>query len=1091
MASGRELDCPPVAAAVQDPRPGVDGAGVEAPIPVRRLQAAPLSPAQRRVWCLARLEDGPTALATTLTLRLDGQLILPALEAALAEVLAGQTALRSVIVDRDGEPWQTVRPLPRPVLSRHDLEHEAEPAAAFALAATALARRPFDLARGPLLRAGLFFLGPGRYGLALSAHRLVADRPSLELLLGQVAGAYARHCRHDQMAAAPEPPLGYPDYAAWELARADRPQLAEAMAAGAAVLRGAPPLLGLPLDRPRPAVRSGRGHIVRFTVPADLARAVAVLDPAGGVLEPGLAGPFTPWLALWALLLGRLAGQPDVVLACPVSRRPPGTEDTAGLFQSPAVLRLRFEDNPGLARYLETSLDMARIVLANQEASPEALLRELAPHRSLAHAPLFQAAFQWRHRPPALPDLPGLDLTPVFLDTGTAILDLDLSLEPGPDGTLTGLARYAADLFAEATITRWIGHFLTLARAAVSHPETRVLDLPLLTPAEEARVIGIWSGAAVPAPPAAPPLPGQLLAACRRFGDRIALTDAEGETTYAALEAWSRAIAAGLGRLGPGRRVGVALPRSRAWVAALWGVWRSGATFVSLDPTVPPRRLELLAGRADLHVLVASPATTIRLGRGPWTYFDARHPCLGPEPFADREIGPDDTAYVVFTSGTSGAPKGICVSQAALAFHARAVARLFKLVPEETVLQFASPAFDVAMEEIWPTLVSGGRLAIGPAAVRQSPEALTAFCRTNRVAVANLPARIFEAWAEYLTEQGLAVPPDLRLLVTGSESVSSRALAAWRVLPGGNRGFLCGYGPSETTVTATFYDPDRDGPPTAPGPLPLGKPLAGVRAYVLDERRGPVPPGCVGYLHLAGPDVAQGYLHADDDTARGFQDDPFCPGTPMYRPGDRARLVPPAEDGPGLLLFEGRSDLQIKRRGFRIEPQEIEAVLAARDGVALAVVVARPDGRLMALVAPEPQRRPEPEALLAALAETLPAYMLPETIRVVDRLPLLPSGKPDRLAAAGLAAAEQQRPEKDVPPHPGVQRVLADIWATVLGRDDIARQDNFFSLGGDSYQALRVVGLAARAGVALAPRDLFLARTLAELAGLARPLTRG
>jgi amino acid adenylation domain-containing protein len=986
-------------------------------------------------------------------------------------------------VDRDGEPWQEVRPLPRPpLLACYDLTHEPQPEAALDLVAKALARQPFDLARGPLVHCRLLRLSPSRHRLILAAHRLAADHQSLELLLGRIAAAYARRRQGQGPDETGPAPLGYTDYAAWKLARAGDPRLAERVAVCAGMLDGAPPLLGLPLDRPRPAMRSGQGRLARFTVEPDLARAVAALD------RTDAPTPLVPWLALWGLLLGRLSGQNDLALGCPVSRRPPGTERTVGLFESLAIFRLAFRDNPGLDTFLERTRTMVRTVLADEEAPLHRLLRHLDPHRSLAHAPLCQACFDLRPLPPALPDMPGLTVARFDCDTGTAAFDLALTLEPDPDGSLHGGVRYATDLFTEATIERWTGHLLTLARAAALRPDTRVLDLPLLSPAEETRLIRQWSGASVPDPRPGPILPVRLLAACQRWPDRIAVTDAEGETTYAALEAWSGAVAAGLRRLGmgPGCRVGVALPRSRAWVAALWGVWRTGAAFVSLDPTAPPRRLDLLARRANLHVLVATRATTIRIGQGPWTFFDAREPPRGAPGPDEPATGPDDTAYVVFTSGTSGAPKGIRIAHAALAFHARAVTRLFRLRAGDVVLQFASPAFDVAMEEIWPTLASGGRLAIGPAAVRESPEALTEFCRANRVRLANLPARVFEAWVEFLTERRLGVPPDLRLLVTGSEAVGSRALAAWRALPGGDRGFLCGYGPSETTVTATFYDPDRDGPPAAPGPLPLGKPLPGVRAYILDDRRRPVPPGCVGYLHLSGPDVAQGYLHPADDTARAFMDDPFIPGRPMYRPGDRARLVPPADDGPGLLLFEGRSDLQIKRRGFRIEPQEIEAVLAAREGVALAVVVPLPDSRLAALVAPEPGGRPDPEALRAILAETLPAYMRPDVIRVVDRLPLLGSGKPDRLAAAGLAAEEPDRPAGGGAPEPGPQRILAGIWATVLGLDGVSRDDNFFRLGGDSATALRVVSLAAQAGLTLGLRDVFLAHTLAELAGLAK-----
>ena len=590
-----------------------------------------------------------------------------------------------------------------------------------------------------------------------------------------------------------------------------------------------------------------------------------------------------------------------------------------------------------------------------------------------------------------------------------ASYDLALSLAPAPDGSLVGRLDYATDLLSAATVRRWRGYFLTLAAAAVACPDTPVLDLPLLPSAEEAWLVRVWSGAAVPAPPPAPLLPPRLLAASRTWPDRTAVADSEGETTYAGLEAWSRSIASGLRDLGvvPGDRVAVCLYRSRAWIAALWGVWRAGAAFVSLDPTAPPRRLATLAGQARPKVLAACADLAGRVGPGPWKHLPVgRQPLARPERAdtpGDRECHPGAEACLVFTSGTSGAPKGIRIPQAALAFHAAATADLFAIAPGEAVLQFAPPGFDVAMEEIWPTLIRGGRLVICPAPVRESLDAFTDLCREARVAVANLPARFFEAWTAYLTANRLAVPPDLRLLVTGSEAVSARALADWQGLPGGDRGFLCGYGPTETTVTATFYDPARDGPPGPSGALPLGRPLPGVRAYVLDARGHPVPPGCVGALHLGGPGLALGYLEGPRSGNGCFRDDPFQPGERLYRPGDRAWLRPRPGRGPALILFAGRSDLQVKRRGYRIEPQEIEAAVAAVAGVAKNAVVPLEDGRLAAVVEPAPGRDLDPDGLRAALAETLPGYMLPDLIRIVDRLPQLPNGKPDRLSTITLA----------------------------------------------------------------------------------------
>jgi len=1058
-----------------------------APIPALGLDAAPLSPTQRRLWVLSRLEDGAGAYTMPLALRLDGPLDEAAFEAALVELLTRQTALRTVIVERDGSPWQEVRPVPAQPLERIDLGGDPDSEAAFLRLARARAALPFVLS-GALFRALLCRIGPNRHGLLLAVHHLVSDYRSMGLMMRDLGRAYARRVAPTAATDdASPPPLRYTDVAHWQSAKGDDPREAQAVAAAAAILEGAPPLLTLPWDRPRPPVPTNRGRTLRFAVPATLARDVAALGRKAG------ATPFMSWLGLWGLLLGRLSGQNDVSVGCPVAERPAGTEETVGLFLTTAAMRVRAEDNPPLSTYLERTRTMAQQVLAHQDAPFERLVERLAPERSLDHTPLFQTMFLMHEAPRGDVDLPGLRATPCLLDGGGAEFDLTLFLEPTGDGGLDGYVEYATDLFDAATIQRWSGHLLTLAAAAVRQPDCPVLDLPLLTEAERERLTRSWSGATIAPRPVAALLPEALRRAGHAWSDRIAIADEGGSLDYAGLERRARAVAAALREAGiaPGSRVGVLVPRGRDWIAALWGVWRSGSAFVALDPALPAPRLSELATRAGLGAILADDGNAARLEPGPWRVL--RLGAIGPEPVGpvpDLDPAPDDEAYVVFTSGSTGQPKGIRISHAALAFHAESTADLFGLEPGEAVLQFASPGFDVAMEEVWPTLIRGGRVVICPDPARDSLAAFTDLLEAESVALANLPARFWDAWTTHLGENGLAVPPALRLLVTGSEAVDPATLRAWTRLPGGACRVLSGYGPSEATVTATFYDPDRDGAPAAAGPLPLGRPLPGVVVSLLDPRGQTVPPGSVGELYLGGPGLALGYLDPVDPDP--FGPDPARPGQRLYRTGDRARLRPQSEDGPAVLLFEGRADRQIKRRGFRIEPGEIEAALLALGGIALAVVVAATGGRLVALVEAAEGTRPDPEDLQRALAARLPAHLLPDAIRIVERLPRFANGKPDLPAAAALARdiAEESdgadAPGAGAPPLPGPQSLLAEIWARVLAVPRVRQDDNFFRLGGDSILALRVVSLAARAGLALSPRDLFQARTLAELAERAR-----
>jgi len=1063
-------------------------------IPRPGLDAFPLSPTQRRLWFLARLEEDAAVYNMPLALRLDGRLDAERLEAALACVLERQTALRSVVVARedDGEPWQELRPLRRPALDLRDLSQEANPEDAFRDFARAEANRPFDLARGPLCRASLLRLGEARHNLLLVTHHLVSDYQSMGVLLRELEDAYAHPGR------SATPPLRYADYCLWLRTRqsdaAAEARRNASLDACAEVLRGAPRLLTLPWDRPRPKVQSTRGGALRFAAPAELAADVAELGRSRGCT------PFMTWLALWGLLLGRLSGQHDVTVGCPTSFRPPEAEDCVGLFVDTAVMRLRCEANPTLPAYLDASRTGILRVLASQDAPFERLTKRLAPERGLDHTPLFQAMFVMHDAPRRGLDLPGVRAEILPLAGQSAEFDLNLALEPQADGSLAAHLEYSAALFDEATVGRWAGHLLCLARAAVERPKTQVLDLPLMEPETETRLVQSWSGAAAQPPEAGPLLPQSLREACGRWPERVALADASGETDYTGLAAWSTRIAMALERagLGPGEVAGVLLPRSRAWVAALLGAWRADAAFVALDPDVPPKRLQTLADQAGVRTLLVR-AETAGLLPGAWTEIriDRLETTSGPATQAcgghrDTAAAPDGLALLTFTSGSSGAPKAVRTPHSALAFHAAATARLFALQPGEAVLQFAAPGFDVAMEELWPALLSGCRVEILPDSAKTSLEEFDAFLRRQRVAVANLPARFWEAWTEHLASQGLAAPPDLRLLITGSEAVDPAALAAWRRLPGGGRSFLSGYGPSEATVSATFYDPSRDGLPRQTSALPLGRPLPGVRAYVLDERLRPVPPGCAGELCLAGPGLALGYLNRTGDAAQAFAPDPFRPGERLYHTRDLARFAPQEGDGPALLLFEGRLDRQVKRRGYRIEPGEMEAALARLPEVALAVALPLEDGRITALAELAPGTATDAEALRRALAEGLPGYLLPDHILLVERLPLLASGKADLPAAAALArelltTQAMAGAGSGEAPRPGPEQTLADIWVRVLRVPAVRRDDNFFRLGGDSILALRVVSLAARAGLRLAPHDLFQGQTLAELAVLARP----
>ena len=1045
--------------------------------PAPRDKPLPLSFAQLRLWFLDQLEPGNLFYNMPMAVRMVGRLDVDALDRALNEIIRRHEVLRTSFADEGGEPYQIIHPemrLDAPIEDLSDLPEAEREVRAIELA-RAEVRKPFDLATGPLLRARLLRLGDEEHIAVLVLHHIVADAWSIGVFLGELAALYNAFVAA-QSSPLPELPIQYADYAVWQRNWLQGEVLEKQLAYWREKLAGAPPLLELPTDHPRPAIQTANGATHNFHIPKELADALNRLSKQENVTL------FMSLLAGYEILLARYSGMEDISVGSAIANRTRGeTERLIGFFVNTLVLRTDLSGNPAfvdlLARVRETALG----AYTHQDIPFEMLVDELQPERNLSHTPLFQVGFALQNTPLNAQELPDLRLEPLALDAGSAKYDITLTLTEGESG-IVGSAEYNTDLFDASTIERMMRHYVRLLEGAAADPERPVFHLPMLTPEEASLILQDWNQTATPYVEATfhalfeeqvrvrPDAPAAI------FGDQ--------QLTYDQLNRKANQLARYLIEQGvePEDIVGLSVLRSLDMVVGILGILKAGGAYLPIDSGYPPERIRYMIEDSGIELLLTDNFTDPLFRK---MYPVKREDATGedfaltfdvlritgddayasyPDENPNLSLTPDNLAYVIYTSGSTGRPKGTLLSHRGLSNLADVHHREFEMAEGKRVLQFSPFSFDASVWETVMALRNGAALVLAPQETLASGPDLLHLMKDQRVTTVTLPPSLLAV----LEPDDL---PDLHTVVAAGEACTNEIVRKWA--PG--RHFFNAYGPTETTVCASMHRVDPEARYEV-GP-PIGKPISNFQLYVVDSYLNPQPIGVPGELLIGGVGLARGYLNRPDLTAERFIPNPFVRGTTktgrapsqgagrlpevkggqrLYRTGDLVKYLP-----NGDIEFLGRIDHQVKVRGFRIELGEIEARLRQFPGLQDSIVIVREDApgdkRIVAYFTPEPGVEADLNQLRSFMREALPEYMVPSFFVQLEAMPLTPSNKIDRKALPAPDASVLAPTREYIPPTTETEIKLAAIIAELLHIERVGLADNFFELGGHSLLATQFI----------------------------------
>src|SRR5579875_614053 len=1060
------------------------------------IYAFPASLAQQGLWYIDQLHSRSTIYNLFSTLRIRTTVNIDALARSIQAIIQRHEALRTIFVTRNGQPLQVILPHLEVPLAVVDLEHlpETRRLAEMLRLANAEVQHPFDLAHGPLLRTTLFQLGAKEFLLLLTIHHIIYDGWSAHVFFRELA-AYNQAFDKDSPVALPALPVQYVDFAVWQREWLSGERLDELLAYWKQQLAGAPALLELPTDRPRPAIPTSRGSLRLFQFSKVFAGALKALSRQEKVSF------FTTLVASFQTLLYRYTGQEDLLLGTDTADRgQAGTEDLIGFFVNTLVLRCNLSGNPTFRELLGRVRQVILEAYAHQALPIEVLARELQPDRSLGQNPFFQVMLSLDLSSPDLPS--DWELLPLDLKTGSAKFDLSFEMQDRPEGLLIFL-EYNTDLFDEATIVRMMGHWQRLLEGIVTDPQQHIADLPLLTAAEWQRQIIDWNATTADFPQhrCFPQLFEEQVA---RTPGAIAVVCEQERLTYWQLNRRANHLARHLRDrgVGPGAIVPLLAERGSAFIIAMLGIMKAGGAYLPLDPRHPAARLRQMLEHSGSHFLLTTkklaPIVSEIVGPNPSPCRRDSASCLS-SPWHDRSgpyeifyledifaiadtrlahdnlpacAAPRNLAYVIYTSGSTGTPKGAMIEHRGMLNHLYAKVSALELSASDRVAQTASQCFDISVWQFLAALLVGGRVHIFPDEVAHHPVQLLEQVDQHEISILETVPSLLRVMLESI-ENGSNIYPrleHLRWLIPTGEALPPEFCKRWlNIYPA--IPLLNAYGPTECSDDVTHF-PIHHPLTSQQLHTPIGRPIQNTQLYVLDRHLHPVPVGVNGELYIGGVGVGRGYLNDPQRTAASFVPNPFvraglitssagqatdlapC-GERLYKTGDLVRYL-----SDGTIQFLGRIDHQVKIRGYRIELGEIESVLRQHNSVQDVVVIVREDtsGNKSLVAYVVASSDVTANELRTSLKQNLPDYMIPAAIVLLGSLPLTANGKVNRHA---LPAPENERFERDgrfVAATQPIQQQLVQIWEELLPVRPIGIQDNFFEIGGHSLLLVRLLG---------------------------------
>ncbi|KAF9950728.1 hypothetical protein BGZ72_007664, partial [Mortierella alpina] len=1036
---------------------------------ISRDEPMELSFAQQRLWFLAQMEGVSEIYHIPSVLRLRGTLNCEAWQKTLDTVFARHESLRTIFITVQSQPQIQILAADSGLpLVHHDLRGEQGKEASLKLLSATEATTPFDLERGPLIRAQLIQLADDEHVFLLTQHHIVSDGWSFGILIRELNELYIAY--RDGL---PNPlsPLSiqYPDYAAWQRCWLSEGRLQEQSAYWKTTLAEAPVSIELPTDRPRPPQQSFVGAAVPVHLNAQVTQALKALSQKHG------ATMFMVILSAWSAVLSRLSGQEDIVIGTPSANRShQQVEQLIGFFVNTLALRIDLSGEPNVEQLLERVRETTVSAQAHQDLPFEQVVEIAQPPRRMDQTPLFQVMFAWQNNDIGMLHLPDLEATVEELSYDIIKFDLELELHE-EDNEICGCLHYSTALFDAATVAKHVGYLEAMLKAMAMDASQPIETVELLGSTEKELLLQTWNQTEQPFPDNRC-IHDLFEDQVGRSPDAIAVVHDDHTLTYLELNAHADNVAFQLVRAGvkSGDCVLTLLSRSINLVISQIAILKAGAIYVPLDPRAPADRLAYMAADCSAELLVTDEAAAVPVSIQAVLLRLKNHPWKDPEQhvMVSQKTSANDTAYVMYTSGSTGLPKGVMVPH-------RGIARLVinngfaHINSDDSMALSINPTFDPSTFEVWAALLHGARLVVLDHDVITDARRLERALQRNNITVLVLPTALFHQIA------GIIAPTlsRLRYIMSGGEQGSIEAFSSV-IQQGGRVRLINGYGPTEVTAFTTAYA--AAGTLGSMDRLPIGRPISNTQLYVLDKHRRPAPLGAVGELYIGGPGVATGYLNRPDLTAERFLIDPFSKteGARMYKSGDMVRYLP-----DGNLIFMGRNDDQVKIRGFRVELGEIEERLLNHALVREAVVLATGDGgdkKLVAYVVSEPISQ-LPLLMREHLSVNLPEYMIPAAFVWLAAIPLTNNGKIDRRALPepdtdSFVSKEYETPQGEV------ETTLAAIWSALLKVDRIGRQDNFFMLGGHSLLAVQMIERLRRVGLVISVRDLFETPVLSVLA---------